>query len=169
MDIQQIKNLIRNVPDFPKKGIQFKDITTILMNPDAFKFVINLFHDHYKNLSIDVIVGIESRGFIFGAPLAIELDCPFVLARKPGKLPSEIISQDYALEYGFDSLQIHKDSIKMDENVLIIDDLLATGGTAKACGKMVKKLSNKEPNYGFFIDLGISEKSFANCYSIVNF
>lgn len=169
MDIDLIKNSIRNIPDFPKKGIQFKDITTILNDPKIFNYVIQLFHDHYQNKDIDVIVGIESRGFIFASPLALKLKRPFALARKPGKLPSETINQDYELEYGTDSLEIHKDSIRINDNVLIIDDLLATGGTAHACGEMVKKLSNKQPNYGFFIDLGISQKDFVNSFAIVNF
>ena len=169
MDIDLIKNSIRNIPDFPKKGIQFKDITTILNDPKIFNYVIQLLYVHYQNKDIDVIVGIESRGFIFASPLALKLNCPFALARKPGKLPSETINHEYELEYGTDSLEIHKDSIRINDNVLIIDDLLATGGTAAACGKMVKKLSNKEPNYGFFIDLGISQKDFVNSFSIVNF
>ncbi len=169
MDLNQIKSLIRNVPNFPKAGIQFKDITTILQNPIAFNYVVDSFFDYYKKMNPDVIVGIESRGFIFGAPLAIKLNCSFVLARKPGKLPSNTITQEYDLEYGTDALQLHSDSIKNNDNVVIIDDLLATGGTATACGELVKKLSGIEPNFGFFIDLGISEKSFVNCFSLVKF
>ena len=122
MNLTELKILIRNVPDFPKKGIQFKDITTILQNPVAFNFVIDSFFNNCESKKIDKIVGIESRGFIFGAPLALKLNLPFVIARKPGKLPHKTVSQEYELEYGNDSLEIHEDSIQENENVLIIDD-----------------------------------------------
>ena len=169
MNLSVIENKIRNIPDFPKKGIQFKDITPILKDPLCFDFIIDCFFNEYKNKKINSIVGIESRGFIFGAPLAIKMKIPFVLARKPGKLPYKTISQEYDLEYGKDSLEIHEDSINQNDKVLIIDDLIATGGTVLACKKLIKKLSNKEPEFGFFIDLGIVEKSFPNSYSIIKF
>ena len=169
MENSIIKNSLRNIPDFPKPGIQFKDITPILQNPQLFNEVIEIFYNKYKNDKIDVIVGIESRGFIFGAPLAIKLGTSFVLARKPGKLPAKKLSIEYDLEYGTDSLEIHEDAINLNDNVLIIDDLLATGGTANACGKLVEKLSRKQPQYGFLIDLKISKKSFANSFSVIKF
>ena len=153
MDIDGIKNSIRNVPDFPKPGIQFKDITTLLQDKDAFRAAIEAFYTTFKDEEIDVIVGIESRGFIFAAPLALKLGCRFVLARKPGKLPSETIAEEYALEYGTDAIEMHIDAINKSDKVLIVDDLLATGGTAKATGSVVKKLQGKIFSYAFLIIL----------------
>ena len=141
MDIDKIKNSIRNVPDFPKPGIQFKDITTLLQNLDAFGETIDFFYNTFINENIDVIVGIESRGFIFAAPLSLKLGCKFALARKPGKLPYNTISEEYELEYGTDAIEMHKDAIIDGDRVLIVDDLLATGGTANATGSLVKRLN----------------------------
>ena len=153
MNTEQIKNSIRNVPDFPKTGIQFKDITTLLQNKDLFEDTINAFYDAFKDNKIDVVIGIESRGFIFAAPLALKLGVSFVLVRKPGKLPHETISREYALEYGTDSVEIHKDSITKGDRVLIVDDLLATGGTAKAAGSLVNDLHGEIVSYVFLIEL----------------
>ena len=153
MDIDRIKNSIRNVPDFPKPGIQFKDITTLLQDKNAFKEAIEAFYITFKNKEIDVIVGIESRGFIFAAPLALRMGCRFVLARKPGKLPSETIAEEYELEYGTDAIEMHTDAINKGDKVLIVDDLLATGGTAKATGSVVKKLQGEILSYAFLIIL----------------
>ncbi len=153
MDIERIKKSIRNVPDFPQPGIQFKDITPILQDPELFGNVIDIFHDRYKNEKIDVIVGIESRGFIFAAPLALKLGCSLSIARKPGKLPYETVSAEYSLEYGVDTLELHTDAIKKGDRVLIVDDLLATGGTAKATGSLVDKLGGIIVNYAFLIEL----------------
>ena len=143
MDIDKIKNSIRNVPNFPKPGIQFKDITTLLQDQDAFKEAIEAFYTAFKDEKIDVIVGIESRGFIFAAPLALKLGCRFVLARKPGKLPSETVREKYELEYGTDAIEMHRDAISKGDKILIVDDLLATGGTAKATGSVVNKLDGE--------------------------
>ena len=153
MDIEHIKKSIRNVPNFPKPGIQFKDITTLLQNNDAFGETIDCFYNEFKNKEIDVIVGIESRGFIFAAPLALRMGCRFVLARKPGKLPSETIAEEYELEYGTDAIEMHTDAINKGDKVLIVDDLLATGGTAKATGSVVKKLQGEILSYAFLIIL----------------
>ena len=153
MDIERIKKSIRNIPDFPKPGIQFKDITTLLQNNNAFGETIDCFYNAFKNKEIDVIVGIESRGFIFAAPLSLKLDCKFALARKPGKLPSDTISEKYELEYGTDAIEMHKDAINDGDNVLIVDDLLATGGTAKATGSLVKRLNGNLVSYAFVIEL----------------
>ena len=153
MDIDRIKNSIRNVPDFPKPGIQFKDITTLLQDKDAFGAAIEAFYSAFKDEEIDVIVGIESRGFIFAAPLALRMGCRFVLARKPGKLPSETIAEEYALEYGTDAIEMHIDAINIGDKVLIVDDLLATGGTAKATGSVVQKLQGEILSYAFLIIL----------------
>ena len=153
MNIERIKKSIRNIPDFPKPGIQFKDITTLLQNNNAFGETIDCFYNAFKNKQIDVIVGIESRGFIFAAPLSFKLGCKFVLARKPGKLPSDTISEEYELEYGTDTIEMHKDAINDEDRVLIVDDLLATGGTSKATGSLVKKLGGEIVSYAFVIEL----------------
>ena len=153
MDIERIKKSIRNVPDFPKPGIQFKDITTLLQDIDSFQETINIFYQQFKDKQIEAVVGIESRGFIFAAPLALKLGCKFVLVRKPGKLPSETIEQEYELEYGTDTIQIHKDAIHEGDRVLIVDDLLATGGTAKATGSLVGRLGGTIVSYAFLIEL----------------
>tara|TARA_B100000579_G_C22803702_1_gene841325 strand:+ start:730 stop:1251 length:522 start_codon:yes stop_codon:yes gene_type:complete len=153
MNKQEIINSIRTVPDFPKKGIQFKDITTLLQEPELFSYTIDIFYEEFKNSNIDTVVGIESRGFIFAAPLALRLNCGMVLARKPGKLPSKIISEEYSLEYGEDSIEMHVDSINVKSNVLIVDDLLATGGTAKSVCNLVAKLGGKIHAASFLIIL----------------
>ena len=153
MDIERIKKSIRNIPDFPNQGIQFKDITTLLQDKDAFEESIKVFYNAFKDKEIDVVVGIESRGFIFAAPLALRLGCRFVLARKPGKLPSKTIVEEYELEYGTDAIEIHTDAIGKGDKVLIVDDLLATGGTAKATGTVVKKLHGEIISYAFLIVL----------------
>ena len=153
MDIERIKKSIRNIPNFPKPGIQFKDITTLLQNNDAFGETIDFFYNTFKDKKIDAIVGIESRGFIFAAPLSLKLGCNFVVARKPGKLPSDTISEEYELEYGTDAIEMHEDAINDGDRVLIVDDLLATGGTAKATGSLVKKLGGEIVSYAFVIEL----------------
>ena len=143
MNIEQLKKKIRNIPDFPKKGIVFRDVTTLIKDPRAFKAVIDHLHERYKDCSIDAIVGVESRGFIFGGVLADRLGVGFIPARKPGKLPAETVSESYDLEYGQATLEIHKDAITSGTNVLIIDDLLATGGTLEATCKLVERLGGK--------------------------
>ena len=148
-----LNKLIRDVPDFPKKGILFKDITTLLEDPKGFKESIDLMVEKYKGQKIDKIVGIESRGFIFGGALAYQLGCGFVPVRKPGKLPYKSIKEDYALEYGTNTLEIHIDAIKAGEKVVIIDDLLATGGTAKAAANLVEKLEGDIVSIDFLVEL----------------
>ncbi len=144
---------IRDIPDFPKKGIIFKDITTLLANGDAFKSVIDHIAKRYKGEKIDKIVGIESRGFIFGGVLAYILNSGFVPARKAGKLPFKTISESYSLEYGENVIELHEDGIAKGEKVLIADDLLATGGTAKAVVKLVEKLGGDIIGIEFLIEL----------------
>lgn len=144
---------IREIPDFPKPGISFKDITTLLKEGKAFSALIETLRDHYKDKGIDTVVGIESRGFLVGAPLAYALGAGFVLVRKPGKLPCAIEKVEYALEYGTDSLEIHKDALKPGEKVLICDDLLATGGTTKATVELVNKLQAEVVSLAFIIEL----------------
>ncbi|TCP97675.1 adenine phosphoribosyltransferase [Cricetibacter osteomyelitidis] len=148
-----IKSSIKSIPDYPQAGIIFRDITSLLEVPQAFKAVVDLTVAHYKDRGINKVLGTESRGFIFGAPIALALNCPFVLVRKPNKLPRETISQRYQLEYGEDTLEIHTDSIKIDDNVLIIDDLLATGGTVEATVKLVQRLGGSVKNAAFVINL----------------
>ena len=153
MDIDKIKNSIRNVPDFPKPGIQFKDITTLLQDQDAFKETIEAFYDAFKDEKIDVIVGIESRGFIFAAPLALKLGCRFVLARKPGKLPSETVREEYELEYGTDAIEMHTDAISKGDRILIVDDLLATGGTIKCAKDLIELQGARVVGCAFVVEL----------------
>lgn len=149
-----LKKFIRDVPDFPEKGIIFKDITTLLKDKNAFKYAVDLMCEKYIDKKIDKVVGIESRGFIFGGIVAYKLGCGFVVARKPGKLPSEKIKQDYTLEYGVNSIEIHTDSIKQGENIIIVDDLLATGGTGVAVAKLVERLNGEIIGLEFLIELG---------------
>lgn len=135
-----LKSAIRTIPNWPKPGIMFRDITTLLENPEAFDYCIRKFKERYQDKNITKIAGIESRGFIFGAALAREMGLPLVLIRKKGKLPAETVGQIYELEYGVDEIEIHKDALIEGDNVLIVDDLLATGGTMKAACDLVKKL-----------------------------
>ncbi len=147
------KSLIREVPDFPKKGISFKDITTLLKDGPALRQVTDELAAHFAALKPDVIVGAESRGFLLGAPLAYKMGCGLVVVRKPGKLPAAVAKVTYQLEYGEDSLEIHLDSIKAGQRVLIVDDLLATGGTMAATAELVKKLQGEIVGFAFLIEL----------------
>lgn len=144
---------VRNIPDFPKKGVLFRDITPILLNPKIFSSIVTEFAKRLKTLKIDKIVAIESRGFIFGGAIANRLGVGLAIVRKPGKLPYETIRETYSLEYGKDSLEIHKDAIQKGDRVVIFDDVLATGGTAKATGRLVKRLGGKVVEYDFLIEL----------------
>ena len=148
-----IENKIRTVPDFPKKGIMFRDITTLLKDKDAFRYVVDKFYEHYRSKHIDKVVSVESRGFIFGSVLAWKLGAGFVPIRKPGKLPAEVIRQEYQLEYGTDSMEIHKDAIQPGDKVLVHDDLLATGGTIAAACKLIEKLRGEIEGICFLIEL----------------
>ncbi|RMF60656.1 MAG: adenine phosphoribosyltransferase [Calditrichaeota bacterium] len=147
------ENFIRNIPDFPIKGIQFKDITTLLKDSEAFPMAVDYMYAPFRTEEITKIVGIESRGFIFGAALAYKLNVGFVPVRKPGKLPAATLSEEYQLEYGKDSLEIHKDAINSLDRVLIVDDLLATGGTAAATCALIKRLEGTIVGLTFLIEL----------------
>ncbi|MFN2157724.1 MAG: adenine phosphoribosyltransferase [Anaerolineae bacterium] len=144
---------IRNVPDFPVKGIQFKDVTTLLKQAVPFASSVEAFLDHYGDRQIDLIVGIEARGFIWGAVVAYEMGVGFVPVRKPGKLPAETVRVEYTLEYGTNALEMHRDAIEPGQRVLVIDDLLATGGTAKATCELVEQLGGKVVGVAFLIEL----------------
>ncbi len=148
-----LKKLIREVPDFPKPGINFYDITTLLKDRDGLRATIDALTEHYRGKHIDTVIGIEARGFIFGPAVAYALGTGFVPVRKPKKLPAATISVEYQLEYGFDSLEVHKDAIECGQNVLIVDDVLATGGTACAVAQLVEKMGGKVAGFGFVIEL----------------
>ena len=148
-----LNELLRSIPDFPKKGIMFKDITTILKDPDALRYCVDTMALHYRNKGITKVIGIESRGFILGAALALQLGAGFVPIRKPGKLPAETFRQEYQLEYGTDIIEIHKDAVAKGERVLIHDDVLATGGTMNAACSLVKKLGGEIVGLSFIIEL----------------
>ena len=149
----ELKDYIRNIQDYPKQGILFRDITTLLQNKDAFKYAIDKMAEQISSEKIDYIVGAESRGFLVGSALAYKLNCGFIPVRKKGKLPYKTISEEYALEYGTDTLYMHEDAIKKGERVLIVDDLIATGGTALAMIKMVERLEGVVVGSSFLIEL----------------
>lgn len=148
-----LKKLIREVPDFPKPGINFFDITTLLKDKDGFGTVIDDFVEHYKDQRIDVVCGIEARGFMFAPTVAYALETGFIPVRKPKKLPWKTEAVEYALEYGTDRLEIHADAVKPGQHVLIIDDVLATGGTAQAVASLLERLGAKVAGLGFVIEL----------------
>lgn len=148
-----LRDRIRSIPDFPKKGIVFRDITPLLQDPGAYSAAIEMFSERYHNFKLDKIVSIESRGFILGSALAYRLHVGFVPVRKPHKLPSTTISESYTLEYGTDTLEMHTDAINRHERVLVLDDLLATGGTARAVIGLVERLGGTVAELGFLIEL----------------
>jgi adenine phosphoribosyltransferase len=148
-----LKALIRDVPDFPKPGILFKDITTLLRNPAGLKHLIDVLEEKCAALKPDYIAGIESRGFIVGTPLACQMGVGFVPIRKPGKLPAAVYGVDYELEYGTDRLEVHQDAMPKGSRVLIVDDLIATGGTAAATGELINKIGCELVGYAFAIEL----------------
>ncbi len=172
---QEIKNVIRDVPDFPKEGIIFKDITPIMMNPTLSQKIIDALYEQYKDQKIDKVAGIESRGFLFGYPLAIKLGVPFILIRKKGKLPYKKTSFDYDLEYGSATIEMHTDAVSNGEKVLIHDDLLATGGSAAAAAELVKQCGGEVVAFNFLVNLeflnGSSklQKFTNNIESLVNY
>jgi len=164
---------IRDVPDFPKQGILFKDITTLLKDADAYAKAVDSLYDRVKDWSIDLVVAIESRGFIMGAPLAYKLHVGLVPVRKPGKLPSQTTSAEYSLEYGTNVLEIHTDAITPGQNVLVVDDLLATGGSAKAAIELVERLGGRVAGAAFLIELcflkGMEKLQGYRAFSIIQF
>lgn len=153
MKLDDLKSKIRDVPNFPISGIMFRDITTLLEDTEAFKFVIDHLYDRYRGKKLDRLVAVESRGFIFGGALADRLGCGFVPARKAGKLPADTVEESYSLEYGTATLQLHADAIEIGQRILIFDDLLATGGTLAATAKMVKQLGGEIVEIAVLIEL----------------
>ena len=149
----ELKDYIRSIQDYPKEGLLFRDITTLLKDKDAFKLAIDKMAEQVKDKKVDLIVGAESRGFLIGSALAYKMNCGFIPVRKKGKLPYKTISEEYALEYGTDTLYMHEDAIKKGDNVLVVDDLIATGGTALAMIKMVEKLGGNVIGSSFLIEL----------------
>lgn len=148
-----IKSRIRTVPHYPKQGVMFRDITTLLLDPVGFRVTINELVNRYTGMKIDKVAGIEARGFIIGAALAYQLGVGFIPIRKKGKLPAETIGQEYALEYGTDCIEIHLDAVGKGEKILLVDDLIATGGTAEAAVKLIEKMGGKVIECVFVIDL----------------
>ncbi len=150
---REIKSTVRNIPDFPKKGIVFRDITPLLRDAKIFQLIVRELAERFKGKKVDAVLGVEARGFIFGSALAFLLGVPFIPARKIGKLPWRSIRETYSLEYGVDGLEVHEDAVKKGDAVLIIDDLLATGGTAAAAVRVVERLGGSVAGIGFIIEL----------------
>lgn len=174
MNLETVAASIRNVPDFPKPGILFKDITTAMKDAEVLRFIADNLYEYYKDKGITKVVGVESRGFVLGSILAYKLNAGFVLLRKPGKLPAETFKIDYDLEYGQDSLEIHKDSIEENDVVLLHDDLLATGGSANAALSLLNNFTNKGVYVSFLIELsflnGITRlKGAKDIHSLIKF
>ncbi|MDQ2774758.1 MAG: adenine phosphoribosyltransferase [Acidobacteriota bacterium] len=171
--MDHLKQLIREIPDFPKPGINFYDITTLLKDKNGFKQTIDELQNHYRNTPIDIVVGIEARGYFFAPAMAHALGAGFVPVRKPKKLPHVVKSVEYDLEYGTDTLEIHADAIEPGQNVLIIDDVLATGGTASAVTRLVQQLEGKIAGLGFVIELtflnGRSKLENFDVYSLIKY
>ena len=168
-----LKKYVRSIPDFPQKGILFRDITPLLADSKAFNYTIEQIADFFKDRDIDKVAGIEARGFIIGAPVAAQLGVGFIPIRKPGKLPFEIVRKEYQLEYGMSILEMHKDAIKKGERVLMVDDLLATGGTASAASKLVESVGGIIIGWGFVIILkdlkGEKKLKKYPVFSLINF
>lgn len=167
LDCEPLKKLIREVPDFPKKGILFYDITTLLKDKLGLAMLIDALSEHYLTAGVDLVLGMEARGFIFGPAVAYRLNAGFVPLRKPGKLPAATAKFDYALEYGTNTLEIHKDAIQKGQRVLIVDDLLATGGTARATADLVQGLGGQVHAFAFLIELmGLNGRSRLGTHQI---
>lgn len=169
--VEEIKLNIRDVPNFPKEGIMFKDITPIMMNPVLSNKIVDHLFELYKDQNIDIVAGIESRGFLFGYPLAMRLGVPFVLIRKQGKLPYEKISHEYTLEYGSATIEMHTDAIAKNQRVLIHDDLLATGGSAEAAAKLIEQSEGIIAGFNFLVGLNFlngKDKLQSFSHNIIN-
>lgn len=167
--MKKVEDYVRNIPDFPEPGIIFRDITSVLQDADGLQLAIDSMQDLLKDVDFDVVVGAESRGFVFGAPLAYNLHKPFVLVRKKGKLPCETVSRSYDLEYGSATIEMHKDSIKPGQKVVIVDDLIATGGTIEAAAKLIEELGGKVVKIVFLMELaGLKGRERLKDYDIAS-
>lgn len=168
-----LKEYVRDIPDWPKEGVLFRDITPLLANPKSFRYAIDAIADYFRGSNIDAVLGAEARGFILASALAYALDCGFIPARKPGKLPYNTLKAEYELEYGFDSLEMHEDAIKPNESILVVDDVIATGGTAAAKVELVEKLGGKVAGIAFLIELsflnGRSKLGDHNVFSLITY
>lgn len=171
--MSDLKDFIRNIPDFPKPGIMFRDITPLLANPDAMRRAIGQLAEHYSNAGVTAVCAAEARGFIFAAPLALELNAGFIPIRKPGKLPFDVESFAYELEYGTDTLEMHRDAVQPDDRVLLVDDLLATGGTMEACIKLAGRIGADVVGCAFLLELnflnGREKLEPVECFSLVQY
>lgn len=171
--MKELKDYVRTIPNFPKEGIMFRDVTSVIQDPEGLKLAIDSMQDKIKDLDFDLVMGAESRGFVFGTPIAYNLNKGFVMCRKKGKLPCETISESYALEYGEATLEIHKDSIKPGQKVVIVDDLIATGGTVEAMIKLVEDLGGQVAGIVFLIELvdlhGRDKIKGYNVYSAIEY
>jgi len=173
--LDNLKGLIRTIPDYPQPGIMFRDVTTLLADAQGFKATIERLTEPYRKEPVDAVAGIEARGFILGGAVADRLGCGFIPLRKKGKLPYKTISQEYTLEYGIDVIEIHEDAIKSGERILLVDDLIATGGTAEAAIKLIERVGGKIIGAAFIIDLPELggrvkiESMGANCHTIMEF
>lgn len=169
------ESLVVDIPDYPQPGVVFKDITPVMGNAEAFRAAVEQLGDHFKDAGVTKVVGTEARGFLFGAPVACYMGVGFVPARKPGKLPREVYSEEYELEYGTDTLQIHQDALTPEDRVLIVDDLIATGGTSIATARLVEKAGAKVVGFGFLMELdflspreALSKDFEAEVYSLIH-
>ncbi|NIN66966.1 MAG: adenine phosphoribosyltransferase [Anaerolineae bacterium] len=168
-----LAEMIRDVPDFPKEGIIFKDITTLIKDPEAFKEAVNVLADRYAGQDIDLVAAVEARGYIFGAPIALKLGAGFIPVRKVGKLPAETLREEYELEYGSDAVEMHKDAIQPGQKVLIVDDLIATGGSAAATARLVERLGGEVVGIAFLIELtfldGVDKLKQYDVYTVIQY
>ena len=171
--MKQLADFVTTIPNFPKEGIMFRDVTSVVQDPEGLKMAIDQLVEKLKGLDFDLVVGTESRGFLFGAPVAYALNKGFILVRKKGKLPREVISEDYDLEYGSATIEMHKDSIKPGQKVVVIDDLIATGGTTEAVVKLVERLGGEIVSMGFVMELaglgGMEKFKKYNPYALITY
>ncbi len=168
-----LAKMIRDVPDFPKEGIIFKDITTLIKEPQAFKEAVDVLANRYIGQGIDLVVAVEARGYIFGAPIAYNLGAGFIPVRKRGKLPAETLSEEYELEYGTDAVEMHRDAIQPGQRVLIVDDLIATGGSAAATARLVERLGGEVVGVAFLIELsflhGVEKLADYDVFTVIQY
>ncbi|MBR6911921.1 MAG: adenine phosphoribosyltransferase [Candidatus Methanomethylophilaceae archaeon] len=171
--MKQLADFVTTIPNFPKEGIMFRDVTSVVQDPEGLKMAIDQLVEKLKGLDFDLVVGTESRGFLFGAPVAYAMNKGFILVRKKGKLPREVISEDYDLEYGSATIEMHKDSIKPGQKVVVIDDLIATGGTTEAVVKLVERLGGEIVSMGFVMELaglgGMEKFKKYNPYALITY